>query len=301
MKKIRYIQTFTAFSLLLTAALGFSQEEELAELRQQAMIAAAEANNHVYEGNEKLSENDFVEAEAEYRKAMSKDIKNANAPYNLANAYYRNEKLTEAFDRYKQAASKATEKAERHKAFHNMGNVFMKNKEYEKAVEAFKNALRNDPNDEETRYNYALAKELLKKENDGGGGDDNNKDQDQDQNKDQKNQDKDKEEENEDKDGENEQDKENQDQNDQEGENDQDKQGEDEEDKGGDEKEDKKDENKGGDQPKDDQQQQPRPGQLSPQQVKNLLEAANNEENKVQDRINVQKAKGAKVKTEKDW
>ena len=50
------------------------------------------------------------------------------------------------------------------------------------------------------------------------------------------------------------------------------------------------------------QQQQPtEPGKLSPQQVKNLLEAMNNEEKKVQDKINAKKQKGTKVKSEKDW
>ena len=275
---------------------AFSQEEDSAELQEEMIRTTAKANNYVYEGNEKLSENDFIEAEAEYRKAISTDVSNAKAPYNLGNAYYRNEKLSEAFDRYKQSAGKATNKDEKHKAFHNLGNVFMKNEEYEKAVEAFKSALRNNPNDEETRYNYALAKELLKKENEGGGGDD-----DQDQNQDQQNKDQNKEGDNEDEKGEN-QDQENQDQNNKEGENDQQQEGENEQDKQGDEQEDKKDEDQGGDQPKDqEQKQQPRPSQLSPQQVKNLLEAANNEENKVQDKINLKKAKGAKIKTDKDW
>ena len=40
----------------------------------------------------------------------------------------------------------------------------MKNKEYQKAVEAYKEALRNDPADEETRYNLELEKEMIKKE-----------------------------------------------------------------------------------------------------------------------------------------
>ena len=56
-------------------------------------------------------------------------------------------------------AKTATQK---HKAFHNLGNVFMKEKNYTEAVEAYKNALRNNPSDDETRYNYALAKKMLK-------------------------------------------------------------------------------------------------------------------------------------------
>ncbi len=92
------------------------------------------------------------------------------------------------------------------------------------------------------------------------------------------------------------------------------KEGEDKEDKGGDQKDDSKQEpekpdDKGdpkdkkeekGDQEKE-QQTQPQPGQLSAQQIKNLLEAMNNEEKKVQEKINAQKARGAKTRTGKDW
>ena len=76
------------------------------------------------------------------------------------------------------------------------------------------------------------------------------------------------------------------------------------EDKKGDEQEDKKEPQEPKD-PKDEQakqqQQQPADGQLSPQQVKNLLESMNNQEKKVQDKINAKKQKGVKIKSEKDW
>ena len=75
------------------------------------------------------------------------------------------------------------DKSEKHMAFHNMGNVFMKKKDYAKAVESYKNALRNNPKDDETRYNYALAKELLEKENQKNENKDDNEDK---QNKDDK-------------------------------------------------------------------------------------------------------------------
>ncbi len=283
--------------LCFLAMMSLHAQEETAELDlEKAEKVAAEANNYIYQGNQELESNEFEEAEVEYRKAISKDASNPVAPYNLGNAYYRNESLLEASTRYQQAAKTATEKSEKHGAWHNLGNIHMKMQEYEKAVESYKNALRNNPNDEETRYNYALAKELLKKEQDGGGGDDN--DENQDQNKDQQNKDQNQEGENEDENQEN-QDQEKQDQ---EGEDQKDQEGENDEDQKGDQKEDQKDKNQGGDKPKEEQQQQkPRPNQLSPQQVKNLLEAANNEENKVQDKINVQKAKGPKTKAEKDW
>jgi hypothetical protein len=163
----------------------------------------------------------------------------------------------------------------------------MNAKKYQEAVEAYKNALRNNTTDEETRYNLALAKELLEKNPpQGGDGEDENEDK---------------------KDNEDEQ-KDNNENKDDEG---KDKESEDGENKEDESKGDEKDEQKEGDKPKDEKdgeneekkepKKQPVPGELSPQQIKNLLDAMNNEEKKVQDKINAQKQKGAKVKSNKDW
>ncbi|MEX0274619.1 MAG: tetratricopeptide repeat protein, partial [Flavobacteriaceae bacterium] len=146
-------------SIIFMCHASFSQE-----LDKEQAKALTESKNLTWEANESLSENNFVEAEADYRRAISKSNENSAAPYNLGNAYYNTENYSEAFGRYKQAGELAMEKADKHHAYHNMGNVFMKRKEYEKAVEAYKEALRNNPTDEETRYNYALAKEMLKKQ-----------------------------------------------------------------------------------------------------------------------------------------
>ena len=259
------------------------QEENKKTLRKTDKI--------LREAEKELGENDFASAEASYRRAVSKNPESVTARYNMANMYYGKEKQGQAATRYDQAGKFAETKEEKHRIFHNIGNSFMEQKNYAGAVEAYKNALRNNPSDEETRYNLALAKQMLEKEKEDQGDDgDDNKDQNQeDQNKDKK---------------------------DDQGEKDQDKKdGEDKEDKGGDQKEDSKQEpekpdDKGdpkdkkeqeGDQEKEQQQPQPQPGQLSPQQIKNLLEAMNNEEKKVQEKINAEKARGAKTRTEKDW
>ncbi len=277
--------------LLIIGLLGSVAQAQ--ELDKEKEKAAKIATNYTWEGNKELSESNFVNAEANYRKAISQNAENSIAPYNLGNAYYQNETYSEAFGRFKQAGENATSKADKHRAYHNMGNVFMKNKEYQKAVDAYKEALRNDPTDEETRYNLALAKEMLKKEQEQQQNDqnkDDNKEQD-----DQKDQDK--------KEGDNKEDnkggEDEQDQNKDEG---------DQEDKGDEKQEENKDgegdnEDEQDDMPNtDDQpQQQPRPNQLSPQQIKNLLEAMQNEEKKVQEKIDAQKVKGANIKNEKDW
>lgn len=235
-----------------------------------------------------LQKDKFPEAEAQYRKAISLAPKKETGKYNLGNAYYGKEMNDQALLRYKQAASVSQNKAEKHKAFHNMGNVFMKQKDYTNAVEAYKNALRNNPTDDETRYNFALAKELLDK-NPPPQPDENGEDEKQDQKEDQKEEEKESEGDN--KDGDNKDDQ----KEDKEGEEKDDKkEGEDKEDKGKPEEgKDKEEESK--------QPEQPVPGKLSPQQVKSLLEAMNNEEKKVQDKVNAKMEKGAQIKTSKDW
>jgi tetratricopeptide (TPR) repeat protein len=287
MKKIIFIIT------VLISCLINAQDDALEKERKKA-------NNKVYEANEKLLSNEFINAEATYREAISTNPDNTAAKYNLGNAYYNKKSMAEAFDRFKEASEVANTKAQKHRAFHNMGNVFMQEKQYDKAVEAYKQALRNNPTDDETRYNLALAKKMLEKQEQEKDKDDKNKDQDQkDKDKDQKDDQKEGgDKEKEDKDGE-------QKDKDKEGDKEGDKEKKPEDNKEGDKEEnkkDKKDENKGGDQPKDEKNKpKPRPGQLSPQQVKNLLQAMNNEEKKVQEKINAQKVKGVKVKTEKDW
>ena len=256
------------FLLLLIGFTSFAQEKEEDKLKEKALN---ESTNLTWEGNKSLSENDFVSAEVDYRKAISKSGDNNAAPYNLGNAYYNKETYSEAFGRFKQAGELANEKPDKHKAYHNMGNVFMKQKQYEKAVEAYKEALRNNPKDEETRYNLALAKELLKKEQEEQDKNEDNKDQDESDKKDEGDEgDKGDEKKEDNKEGE------------------------------GDKKEEEKKQPEQGDKPQE-QKQQPRPNQLSKQQIQNLLEAMQNEEKKVQEKIDAKKVKGAKVKNEKDW
>ena len=274
---------------LLFLCLSFSTVDVWAQ--KEIGKEQVEAQELLSEASLELKNENFPISEANYRKAIALHPKDATGKYNLGNAYYDKELNTTAMARYKQAAAVADNKPEKHKAFHNLGNTFMNEKKYQEAVDAYKNALRNNPTDDETRYNLALAKKMLEEEqkNGGGDGDDKNKD-------------------NEDENKENQENKEKQDQENKEDQKEGDK---------GDEKEDKdkgkeKDDKKEGDEEKDQgkpdepkeekkEQQQPVPGKLSPQQIKSLLEAMNNEEKKIQEKINAKKEKGAKVKSTKDW
>ena len=284
-KNIKFLINKTI--LLVVLMLSFSTYAQQTKEQKRELKAA---QNFLSEAQQSLQKEKFTDAEADYRQAISLNPKSETAKYNLGTAYYGKEKNAEAMLRFKQAAVTATDKAEKHKAFHNLGNTYMNEKKYTEAVESYKNALRNNPNDDQTRYNLALAKDLLDK-NPPPPEDQDNKDKDQ--NEDKKDQD-------------------NKDKQDQDDKNKEGDQGDEKEDKDkGDQKDDKKEGDQDKDQgkpdkPKDEegdkpQQQQPVPGQLSPQQVKSLLEAMNNEEKKTQEKMNAEKQKGVKVQSDKDW
>jgi tetratricopeptide (TPR) repeat protein len=229
---------------------------------------AQEKDKTLPKANDEYSEKKFVEAEANYRISNSKFPKRTVAPFNLGNSIYKQNQIAEAKFAYAKAIENIRTRPQKHKVFHNLGNVFMKEKNYSAAVEAYKNALRNNPSDEETRYNYALAKKKLKENPPK-----------EDKNKDKKDDKKDGEKEKKDDKSDKEKDK--------------------EDDKGKDkpaDKGDKKDEK-----PQDDGKPKPMPGGISKQRLENLLDAVNNEEKKIQDKVNAQKVKGKPVQTEKDW
>lgn len=300
-KKIVILKDFQIFAMknfvlifvTLCSFSAFSQDNDaLVEAKRQA-------NNFVFEGNAKIKGDDFVAAEMEYRKAISEEQSNVSGIYNLGTSYYKKGNYEESLYRLQEAANKTTDRSEKHKAFHNIGNILMKNKKCKEAVEAYKNALRNNPSDEETRYNFGLAKECAKEQEEQNKNNEDNKDDKKDQNKDNKDQDN-KDQDKQDQDKKDEGDKKDQDKKD-EGDQDKDK-GDQEENEDGKPKDDKKDQGKGDQDKKEQpQQQKTQQGQMSPQQIKNLLEAMNNQEQKVQEKMNAEKQKGERIKTDKDW
>ena len=226
-----------------------------------------EVINQIYEGNTLMETEVYDEAEMAFRKALSKSPERTEALYNLGNTHFNEQDYEEAKQRYFQTQKFANNNASKHHAFHNMGNVFMKQKDYAKAVETYKNALRNNPEDDETRYNLALAKKCEEEQQNK---DDQNKD---DQNKDDQN-----------KDDQNKDDQNKDDQN------------KDDQNKDDQNKDDQNKDNQS--KPKENKNQQ---SKLSPQQIKNLLKAMENAEKKVQAKVNDKKQKGTKVVSEKDW
>lgn len=241
-------------ALFFTSALIFAQQNTASDKRK--------ARTLLREGNELYQQKKYADAEVAYKKALEKNTTYNKAIYNLGNALYQQNRSEESVQLFETIANNTKEPLVKAEAFHNLGNSYMKTKKYSLAVDSYKNALRNNPKDEETRYNLALAQKLLKEQ-----------EQNKDQNKDQK---------------------ENQDQ-----QQDQNQDNKDNKDNKEDQKDQKDDQQQ--DQKDQQKQQQPKPNQLSPQQIEQLLEAMNKEENKTQKKVNAQKVPNQSNKKEKDW
>lgn len=113
-------------------------------------------------GNKIYADSIFDKSEIEYRKAIELNHKDADAHFNLGNALLFQNKGEEAVEEYKTAAMYETDKKNLAQIYHNTGVVMQAAKDYANAVEAYKMSLRNNPYDNETRYNLAVAMHQLK-------------------------------------------------------------------------------------------------------------------------------------------
>lgn len=174
----------------------------------------------VRSGNKEFDKANYQKAELEYRRALEKDSTSVTAKYNLANTMYRQKNVQGAeqmaADLLKSAGAKISDKdstasqeafvpvsvspENMSKTYHNLGNFTLNQKKYSEAIEAYKNSLRINPSDMETKANLAYAQKMLKDQQDKQNKDQNkdqekqedkkkddqNKDKNQDQNKDPK-------------------------------------------------------------------------------------------------------------------
>lgn len=246
------------FLFILLASTGFAQR-----LVRQA----------TREGNNLFHKEDFLNAEIQYRKALEVAPNDSLATYNLGNALIRQqqeEKAKESLQQFVNAASAAQKGGNRtlaSKAYFNAGDVCMSAQQYQEAVQFFKRSLRNNPLDDEARYNLALAQKLLKQQ----------QDENQDENKDDQQQ------------QQQQQDQQQQNQNQQQDQNkDQQQQDPPQQDQ----------------QNQDQQEQQPQQqqGQMSQDQAEAILNANNRDEQQTQEKVQQQQMQQMqRRKTSKDW
>ncbi|MBR5051778.1 MAG: VWA domain-containing protein [Bacteroidaceae bacterium] len=164
-------RSVSAVCLLLFSLTAFSQTDR----------------DYIRRGNRLMRDSVYDKAQVEYQKAIEKDNTNPISHYNLGNALLYQNKAEDAMKEYETAARLEKDKGRLAQIYHNMGVILQSAKQFDKAVACYRNSLRNDPTNDETRYNYALSLFQLKKNQ---GGQDN-----QDQQKDDKGQDEKKEQE----------------------------------------------------------------------------------------------------------
>lgn len=130
-----------------------------------SVAAQSDAKDYIIGGNQLYSQKDYAKAELQYKQALSKDANSIKANYNLGNTLYHQKKYDESRAHYDKIIKNFNStKAEKHKAFHNIGKTYLDENNPEKAIPALKEALKLNPHDEQTRYNYALAKKQLEEQ-----------------------------------------------------------------------------------------------------------------------------------------
>ncbi len=240
----------------------------------QVVVFAQTANESLKQGNQLYKDKNYDEAEINYRKALEAEKKDPiKAEFNLGDALYKQERYEEATEQFTKVANQSKNNDLKAKAFHNLGNSYTKQEKYKEAVDAYKNSLKLNPKDNETRYNLAQSIKKLHQQ--------------QQQQQQQGDQDKNKDEQNKDKkeDGDKKPD---------------DNKGDDQKPKDGEGDNNNPDE-KGGSKEDPNKKPKPKPGQISREDAERLLEVLNKEEQAVQKKLNEKKIKGKPVNTEKDW
>lgn len=133
----------------------------------------ATETDHIRRGNRLYVDSLFERAEVEYRKALEINAESVDAMYNLGNALFNQipqagdkaeERGKEAMKLYLTASQLETDKSRLAHIYHNMGTLMYMAQQYPQSVEAYKMSLRNNPSDDETRYNLAKAMHMLKQQ-----------------------------------------------------------------------------------------------------------------------------------------
>lgn len=134
----------------------------LAFMLSSLSVMAQSDRQFIRNGNKQYRSQDYQKSEVEYRKAISKNSNNSNAIYNLGCALMMQQKDSAAIVHFQQAGNLEKNKMRKAMSYHNIGVICQKHQMYGDAINAYKEALRNNPNDDETRYNLALCKRLNK-------------------------------------------------------------------------------------------------------------------------------------------
>lgn len=125
---------------------------------------AQEEKTFIHRGNNNYEKGKFDEAEKEYKKALEKNNSSLKGTFNMADALYKQGKYPEAAGLFESITNRKTSSDTLSKAYHNLGNSLLRQRKYEESVNAYKKALKNNPDDEDTRYNLAYAMKMIQQQ-----------------------------------------------------------------------------------------------------------------------------------------
>lgn len=125
---------------------------------------AQKANADIRKGNLLYKQKNYEGSKEAYSKALAENPANPTANYNLGNANYRSDKHDDAIQLYDNTITNSTDKPIREKAFYNKGVALSKEKKLPESIDAWKESLKLDPNDNEARENLQKALIELKKQ-----------------------------------------------------------------------------------------------------------------------------------------
>jgi len=125
-----------------------------------SIVNAQPVQKLVRSGNNEYKDGHFKSAEIDYRKALTKAPNSQKAAFNLGNSLYKQQNFEEAASQYLKLAQSENKEAPKSNVYYNLGNSLLENKKYKESIDAYKMALRQNPKDEDTRYNlsYAMTK-----------------------------------------------------------------------------------------------------------------------------------------------
>ena len=121
------------------------------------VVFAQHPNGKIRKGNTAYKDSSYSDAEQLYREALMKDQSSFEASFNMADAIYKQERYSEANSLFKALSEKTDDKIKKSESYHNLGNSLLKEQKLDEAIEAYKNALRNNPKDLDTKHNLAYA------------------------------------------------------------------------------------------------------------------------------------------------
>ncbi len=124
---------------------------------------AQTSNNLIEEGNKWYRQKEYTKAENAYKKALQTFSNLDIAQFNYGNALMQQNRFEDAITAYRTIVDNGKNGPLKAKAYYNIGVAYSNAEKLKESIEAYKNALKIDPTDEEARENLQKALTELKR------------------------------------------------------------------------------------------------------------------------------------------